>query len=306
MMLKEVRKMPFAKGGVCISHDGQTMIAMSGQTTRVIRMSDDAELAAFRDLKYAYRAAFSPDGETIAVKSNEPKLGFYSLKTLQPIGKVTIRRNNEPQDQGFCFSPDGSSFYNIEYTPELLTRLVRYDAKTLEETGVFFNDRLDVFNTILWVPEKHRYLLSGFTRARRMGYANRHFVLWLSEELAACEQIPLDADIFNFQYLAERDEFIVGDIRKLFRFDAQGNFLGNFFDCPKKNMFYGLSLSYAGKYLFCALSDGFIVFSTADFLPMYRHTTEWPILSFTTTPDDKYVYVTGFSNCTLFEICPDT
>ena len=87
------------------------MIAMSGKTTRVIHISDDAELVVFRDLKYAYRAAFSPDGETVAVKSNEPKIGFYSLKTLQPTGKIAIRKNDQPQDQGFCFSPDGSYFY---------------------------------------------------------------------------------------------------------------------------------------------------------------------------------------------------
>lgn len=281
------------------------MIAMTGQTTRIIRMADGAELAAFRDLKYAYRAAFSPEGETVAVKTNGPHIGFYSLDRLQSIGKIVIRKNNEPQDQGFCFSHDGSSFFNIEYTPALMTRLVRYDTKTLKEVETFFaDDRLFVFNTIRYIPDKQRYLLSGFSRSKRMGFAQKHFVLWLDEHGRQFEQIMLDADIFHFQYLAEREEFAAADLSRLLRFDAQGNCLGSIFDCPKKKMLYGLSLSFAQKYLFCALVDGFVVFSAADYSPLYRHTTQWPILSFATSPDDKYVYVTGFRNCTQFEICP--
>lgn len=93
------------------------MIAMSGRTMRIIRMADDKELVAFRNLQGAYYAAFSPDGETVAVKTNGHHIDFYSLKTLQSTGKITTRKGDEPQNGGFCFSPDGKFAYNLVRTP---------------------------------------------------------------------------------------------------------------------------------------------------------------------------------------------
>lgn len=299
MKLKEVRKMPFAKGGVCISPDGQTMIAMSGQTTRIIRMADDTTLAAFNDLKYAYRAAFSPDRETIAVKSVEPKIGFYSLKTLMATGKIQIRKNNSAQDEGFCFSHDGKYFYNIVHTDDFRTHLVMHDTGTLRELQTFFTDNRSVLpKSIRYIPEKGLYLLHGYYRS------GRHYALWLDNNLECVQQIALGKYPLNFEYLSESDEFIAEDTNKLIRFDAKGRNLGDFYTCLENDIVYGLSVSTAGNYFFCRLSNGFIVFSTKDFSPLYQHTTEWYWL--TTTPDDRFVYASDLNNCTLFEICPDT
>lgn len=297
MTLKEVWRLPFAKGGVCISPDGQTMIAMSGQTTRVIRMSDGAELAAFKDLKYAYRAVFSPDGDTIAVKSNEPQIGFYSLKTLQPIGKIKIPRNNEPQDEGFCFSYDGKYFYNIIYTSDFRTHLAVYDVRTLQELKTCFTDNRSVLpESIQYIQSRELYLLHGNYRS------GKSYALWLNHDLDCVSQITLGTDIVHLQYLEEREEFITSDWRRINRLDAHGSFLASFPDENRELDLSNIWLSSTARYLFCVLREGFIVLSSADFTLLYQHKTQWPAFSCATTPDDAFVYVCGPGTCTLFEI----
>ena len=187
----------------------------------------------------------------------------------------------------------------------MLSRLVKYDAKTLQEVGSFFaNDRAFVLDTINFVPERGQYLLSGFSRSKIFGVAQNGFALWLDQDFEHFHHIPLDMVVADFQYLSERGEFLAHDLRYLLRLDGNGHCLSRFFACPKNYLIYGLELSFTEQYLFCALSDGFIVFSTKDFSPLYSQKTKCPVLSFATTPDDKNVYVTDFTTCTLFEIHP--
>ncbi len=75
---------------------------------------DGNELGKFKDLIYAYAPMISPDGTLFIVKSTEGRLAVYSLETLSLIKKFRFSKVDGAQDDGFCFSPDGKFFINIE------------------------------------------------------------------------------------------------------------------------------------------------------------------------------------------------
>ena len=72
------------------------------------------ELAKFKDLPYAYKPAFSPNSNIFIVKTTEGRLAVYSLDTLSLIKKFRYSKVDGAQDDGFCFSPDGKYFINVE------------------------------------------------------------------------------------------------------------------------------------------------------------------------------------------------
>lgn len=114
-------------------------IALTGPTTYVLDKHCKKEVARFRDVKNAHRAAFCPGRDLLAVKSTDPWLAFYSMDDMCLIKKHRIAKpNNELQEGGFCFSPDGRLFFNIETQPTQVDQLVVYDSETLEEVRRFF------------------------------------------------------------------------------------------------------------------------------------------------------------------------
>ncbi len=87
-----------------------------GCTGQTVYLYDKAgnELAKFKDIIYAYTPMISPDGTLFVVKSTEGRLAVYSLKTFSLIKKFRFSKVDGAQDDGFCFSPDGKIFINIE------------------------------------------------------------------------------------------------------------------------------------------------------------------------------------------------
>ena len=79
-----------------------------------------------------------PGKNIIAVKSTEGRLGFYDLDSLCLLKRITITRIGA-QDEGFCFSPDGSFFYNIEKPiTSLRTQLGVYETNTFTKVSTLF------------------------------------------------------------------------------------------------------------------------------------------------------------------------
>ena len=72
------------------------------------------ELAKFKDIPYTYHAAFSPKGDILVAKSTGGRLAVYSLEERRLIKKFRFSKIDGCQDDGYCFSPDGEKFYNIE------------------------------------------------------------------------------------------------------------------------------------------------------------------------------------------------
>ena len=66
-------------------------VGCTGQTVWVWDKNDTV-IAKFKDLIYAYRAAFSPRGDIFVVKSTEAWLAVYSLETMSLIKKFRFSK----------------------------------------------------------------------------------------------------------------------------------------------------------------------------------------------------------------------
>ena len=92
--------------------NGKYSIGCTGQTVYLFD-GNGKELAKFKDLIYAYKSAVSPSGDIFVVKTTEGRLGVYSFDPPALIKKFRFS-SKAAQDDGYCFSPDGQLFYNIE------------------------------------------------------------------------------------------------------------------------------------------------------------------------------------------------
>ncbi len=165
---------------------GQTVYVSDGQ---------GAEIARLKDISYAYAAAFSPDGSLLAVRSTTACFAFYAPPEFQLVQKVRMRRpNNQPQDEGFCFSPDGSLFWSLEYQNDLTTHLVQYDTKTFAETGRFFENERYVFSHIEPNAEGG-YDLLGFRREPEAENNSHRLARFDDEQIVS--QMPLADSVYE-------------------------------------------------------------------------------------------------------------
>jgi len=143
---------------------------LTGQTVKIFRKDSKEEIARFKDLKYAYRAAFNPAKNLLVVKSTQPWFAFYCLETMSLLCKMKVKKQkNIAQDSGFCISHDGSYLLNIECNPSkdtdtliprVASHLVKYDCETFEEIGRFFET--DTFKFLVIERHKDGYLLAGW------------------------------------------------------------------------------------------------------------------------------------------------
>ena len=94
--------------------NGKYSVGCTGQTVYLYDKNGN-ELAKFKDIIYAYTPMISPDGTLFVVKSTEGRLAVYSLETFSLIKKFRFSKVDGAQDDGFCFSPNGKFFINIEH-----------------------------------------------------------------------------------------------------------------------------------------------------------------------------------------------
>ena len=88
-------------------------IGCTGQTVYVYDKAGK-ELARFKDLNYDYLPVISPRDDHFVVKTTDGRMAVYSMETLSLVKKFRYSKVDCAQDDGCCFSPDGSEFYNIE------------------------------------------------------------------------------------------------------------------------------------------------------------------------------------------------
>lgn len=93
--------------------NGVFSVGCTGQTVYLYD-KDYNEIGKFKDITYGYTPMISPDGKIFVVKSTEGRLAVYSLETRSLIKKFRFSKVDGAQDDGFCFSPDGKFFINIE------------------------------------------------------------------------------------------------------------------------------------------------------------------------------------------------
>ena len=182
--------------------NGEYRVGCTGQTVYLFD-KDNTELAKFRDLKYAYQAAFSPKGDVFVVRSNEGRLAVYHLAERRLIMKFRYAKGKDgkqPQDSNGCFSPDGEQFYIIVYRADLCSSLLIYRTSDFSLEKRLFDGGNMVLSFIEYDPETERFYLLGFFR-NGLHIDNSYFVGRLDgDSLADMEYISEDEYSFYRDY----------------------------------------------------------------------------------------------------------
>lgn len=179
--------------------NGTYRVGCNGGTVYVYD-SQDKEIAKFRDFPYAYKAAFMPNKNIIAVKSIAGYLGFYDLDKLALIKKHTITRLGA-QDEGFSFSPDGRFFYNIEKpVSSCETQLGIYETETFDKINTLFLERKDLcLDQIEFDESTDACYILGFMRDEAGGVFDYGFIGRLNvDDIDIADMKRLEAEQYNY------------------------------------------------------------------------------------------------------------
>lgn len=145
--------------------NGTYKVGCNGQT---MYLHDDKnhELAKFKDITYAYRGAFIPRSNIFVLRSTEGRMAVYDCDERRLLFKFRFSDVGYSQDDGFCFSPDGKYFLNIERIgSSTRTRLSIYETQTFSPVRrLFENDVQLVLSNIEYNPNNYEYSVLFFMR----------------------------------------------------------------------------------------------------------------------------------------------
>lgn len=157
------------------------------------------ELYRFKDIPYAYKAAFMPGRNIIAVKSTMGYICFYDLENGSLIKKHTVTTMGA-QDEGFTFSADGRFFYNIEKPrTSTATQLGVYDTSDFSKSAVLFDDDDIVLSYLEVNKDSGVCYVSGFFRDAATRVFEKGFVAVFdeAEQKLADMRFP-DRETYNY------------------------------------------------------------------------------------------------------------
>ncbi len=157
--------------------NGEYIVGCTGQTVYVYDINNTL-VAKYPKHRYVYYSAFSPCGDMFAVKSVEGYLAFYSLKDYSLLKKFRFSKVDGAQDDGFCFSPDGNEFYNIErQINSCISALSIYDTKDFSlKKRLFQEDIFTELSDIEYDTESDAFYIIGFFRDKKSRVANERYI----------------------------------------------------------------------------------------------------------------------------------
>lgn len=177
-------------------------VGCTGQTVYLYD-KDGNELKRFRDIIYAYTPVISPDGKLFVVKSTAGWLAVYSLETFSLIKKFRFSRVDGAQDDGFCFSPDGKYFINIERQNDSLRSAISvYDTKDFSLIRQPFLEEDSMIRHIEFDESTSKYYVLGFMRGIE-GVFHHGFVAEF-EEFEIKHIVTISTQDYNF-YLSYKN-----------------------------------------------------------------------------------------------------
>ena len=139
-------------------------VGCTGQTVYLYD-KDGNELCKFKDIIYGYVPMISPDGTLFIVKSTDGRLAVYSLETLSLIKKFRFSKIDGAQDDGFCFSPDGKFFINIERQKDALHSAISvYDTTDFSLANQVLLSEDIMLDHIEFDKTTNTYYVLGFMR----------------------------------------------------------------------------------------------------------------------------------------------
>ncbi len=161
-------------------------IGLTGSTVFVYD-KNGAELAAFKDLTYAYNAVISPLGDIFVVKTTDGRMAVYSFEPLKLVKKLRFSKIDGGQDENMVFSPDGKYFYSIEsHTDNCKNLLAKYNTDEFSPVCRLFADRERfLLKNIEYDENTDCYYASGILFSSETETENTWFVVRLvNDELA--------------------------------------------------------------------------------------------------------------------------
>ena len=139
-------------------------VGCTGQTVYLYDKNGN-EIGKFKDIMYGYTPMLSPDGILFIVKSTEGKLAVYSLETFSLIKKFRFSKVDGAQDDGFCFSPDGKLFFNIERQKDSLHSAISvYDTTDFSLVNQVLLSEDMMLDHIEFDKTTNSYYVLGFMR----------------------------------------------------------------------------------------------------------------------------------------------
>ncbi len=142
--------------------NGEFSVGCTGQTVYLYD-KDNNEIRKFKDIVYAYNPVISPDGRIFIVKSADGRFAVYSLESFSLIKKHRYTKFGD--DYGFCFSPDGQYFINIECVRDgLHSAITIYNTSDFSvENQIFFGEEM-MLKYIEFDKNTNSYYILGFVR----------------------------------------------------------------------------------------------------------------------------------------------
>lgn len=157
--------------------NGKYIVGCTSQTVYVYDINNTL-ITKYPKHRYVYYSSFSPSGDMFAVKSVEGYLAFYSLKDYSLLKKFRFSKVDGAQDDGFCFSPDGNEFYNIErQTNSCISALSFYDTKDFSlKKRLFLEDIFTELSDIEYDTKSAVFYIIGFFRDKKSRVANERYI----------------------------------------------------------------------------------------------------------------------------------
>lgn len=145
--------------------NGIYKVGCNGQTMYLYD-AENHELAKFKDITYAYCGAFQPQSNIFVLRSTTGRMAVYDCDERKLLFKFRFSNVAASQDDGFCFSPDGKYFLNIESIGSTIrTRLSIYETQTFSPVKrLFENDVLLALSNIEYNPKDNEYSVLFFMR----------------------------------------------------------------------------------------------------------------------------------------------
>lgn len=177
--------------------NGKYKVGCNG-TTMYLYDADDHELARFKDIPYAYRGAFKPASNIFVLRSTEGRIAVYDCDERKLLNKFRFSDIDYSQDDGFCFSPDGMYFLNIERVESSTrTRLSIYETHSFSLTKRLFEDNGSlVLSEIEYNATHNEYNVLFFERDSKGVYSQGYIGMLSGGKLAQAQ--PIDSKAYQF------------------------------------------------------------------------------------------------------------
>ena len=177
--------------------NGTYQVGCNGQTMYLYD-AENRELAKFKDIKYAYCGAFKPNSNLFVLRSTDGRIAVYDCDERKLLHKFRFSYVDSAQDDGFCFSPDGRYFINIERIgSSTQTRISIYETDTFSPVKRLFENNVQlVFSSIEYRSLENQYFVLFFMRGNDGTY-NQGYVGALKED-AIVDKQPLSSKAYDF------------------------------------------------------------------------------------------------------------